>query len=94
MVTEGHRTLVFLPRTESGVSLAFRLADVAPGLSIQGLAFEVFRDHLTAATIDVYDQDTLICTLVRPAPLDPSLDRLRYGAQRLGPSHGSDASPD
>ncbi len=64
------RLLLFQPRTRSGSALAFTTAEVRAGASLRTFAEAVFRDHLTATSIEIYDQDTLLDTIERTTILD------------------------
>src|ERR1700761_9181959 len=79
------KLLLFQPRPEAGAPLAFTLAEVSLDTGVQGVALDLFKDHLTASIIDVYDQDELLCTLVRPDIEGPAIETGRAVGAALAP---------
>lgn len=46
------------------------MVEVRPDARLRTFADAIFRDHLTATSIEIYDQDTLLATIERTTVLD------------------------
>ena len=73
-IAGGSKLLILQPRTAEGAPLAFSLADLAGGEDLQTLVQEMFRDHRTAVTVEVFADEALLEIFARPpdGPSDPA----------------------
>ena len=86
MSPDASTLLLFQPRTAHGSALAFAVSEVSSPSGLRTFASGLFAEHRTAVSIEVYDDDKLLCTLDRADVAPGAVDAGRVTAEAIIPA--------